>query len=454
MSTRRIAGSAAVLLVLVGLTVLIQHLAWRAPERGPNIVLISIDTLRPDHLSAYGHPIDTSPTLVGLARAGVTFANAYSTASWTAPAVVSLLTSVLPIRHGVVHGVVRRGALFGQETVPTDIPILADTLRQHGYRTLGVAANVHLEGEFGFARGFDRYSCVGFVDAEKVLEVVRTWKPEIELGGPYFAWVHFLDPHEPYVAREPWMTQFLGARARHLDLENLPSARMFESMDLSPERLDYVKLLYDSEIRYTDDHVAQVLHELGTTKDDLVIVVSDHGEEFGEHGLFAHGSSLNEGSVRIPLIVRFPREEFGGRVVTESASILDVFPTVAEVAHLPPVPGTEGTSMLARLRSTISAVSPIFLQLSRRGLYLRALVQDQWKPIVRAGPPDQVSLFNLREDPTERVDQATRESAVAEKMTRTLTDRLGTGKDLSTTNTRRALTPEQVEALKSLGYLQ
>jgi arylsulfatase A-like enzyme len=454
MWTLRLARGAVVALLLIGMFVLFQRFARRAPERRPNIILISIDTLRPDHLSAYGYPIDTSPTLTGLAREGVTFANAYSTASWTAPAVVSLLTSALPIRHGVVHGVIRQGSLFGQETVPTDFPILADTLRQNGYRTLGVAANVHMEGAFGFARGFDRYSCPGFVDADRVLEEVRTWKPEIDSGQPYFAWVHFFDPHEPYVAREPWLTEFLKGRPRHPDLENRPSARIFESMHLSPERLDYVKLLYDSEIRYTDDYVAQVMRELGTTDDDLVIVVSDHGEEFGEHGLFAHGSSLNEASVRIPLIMRFPRREFGGRVVTEPVSILDVFPTIAEVAQAPPIASADGTSLLGGLRNARVLPKPIFLQLSRRGLDLRSLLLDQWKLVIRAGPPDEIHLFNLREDPTERVDRTATEFDIVERLTRTLTTRLGSGKDTPTTGTRQALTPEQVEALKSLGYLQ
>lgn len=364
-----------------GVAQAVRGLARAPVPQHPNILLISIDTLRADHLSVYGSPIDTSPTLVGLARTGTVFSNAYSTSSWTTPAVVSMLTSVLPTRHGVNHGIVKDDrALVGQEVITNDLPILAEVLHQREYQTFGVAANVHLDGAFGFARGFDHYDCPGFVGAARVLETVRTWKAKIAPDKPYFAWIHFFDPHEPYVPREPWMTQFLAGRPRHPELENVPSARRFEKMNLSDELVDYVKLLYDSEIRFTDDYVGRVLAELGATENDFVIVVSDHGEEFGEHGLFAHGQSLYEASVRIPLIMRFPGERFANVTVSETVSIMDVFPTILEVAGLPAIPALQGTSVIPALSGEAKESRPIILHLSR-DVELRAIVTEGWKLI-------------------------------------------------------------------------
>jgi len=456
MSARVIGAVVAIAVLGLGVAAWIRNgrgLDASAPIRPPNIILITIDTLRPDHLSAYGHTVATSPTIDALARGGVTFTHAYSTSSWTAPAIASLLTSTLPLRHGVVHGVIRAGELYGQETVPPDLPNIPEMLRARGYRTLGVAANVHLEGEFGFARGFDRYSCPGFVSAEHVVDIVRTWTPDVTSQQPFFAWVHFLDPHEPYEPREPWLTEFLAGRPHHPELDSQP-AGSFAQIGLSGERLDYVKTLYDSEIRHTDERLAEVLRLLRVTDDDLVIFTSDHGEEFGEHGLFQHGRSLNEASVRIPLIVRYPRRELAGQTSAAPVSIMDVFPTILQVVGSPAPSGLDGTTLSAAQRVDPENPTPILLELFRRDQHLRALVLAPWKLIVDLKRPAQPRLFDLRQEPTEDADLAPSSTETVVRLQNVLTDYLAAQKSRPAAQTQQALTPKQIDQLRAMGYLQ
>jgi len=160
-----------------------------------------------------------------------------------------------------------------------------------------------------------------------------------------------------------------------------------------------VKTLYDSEIRHTDERLAEVLRLLRVTDDDLVIFTSDHGEEFGEHGLFQHGRSLNEASVRIPLIVRYPRRELAGQTSAAPVSIMDVFPTILQVVGSPAPSGLDGTTLSAAQRVDPENPTPILLELFRRDQHLRALVLAPWKLIVDLKRPAQPRLFDLRQEP-------------------------------------------------------
>jgi len=165
----------------------------------PNVILITIDTLRADRLSCYGYTRETTPFLDQLARDGIRFSRAYSNASWTAPAVVSLLTGLLPTTHGVEHGTIEnRTDVVNQEVVPVEARMWAEVLQRAGYRSFGITANGHLDPRFGFDRGFERYRCIGFADAEGVKQVLASWRREIVESHPYFLWVHLFDPHAPY----------------------------------------------------------------------------------------------------------------------------------------------------------------------------------------------------------------------------------------------------------------
>lgn len=171
----------------------------------PNVLLVTIDTLRADRLSGAGHSRQTTPYLDELAASGVRFERAYASSSWTAPSVASLLTSLDPRRHGIEHGHLSEQVIVQQEVIPESLPLWPELLRNAGYRTYGITANTHLYGHFGFDRGFDRYECIGFLTADEVLETLERWQLEITASEPWFVWVHLLDPHARYTPRSPWI---------------------------------------------------------------------------------------------------------------------------------------------------------------------------------------------------------------------------------------------------------
>jgi arylsulfatase A-like enzyme len=168
-----------------------------------NIVLITIDTLRADHLSCYGYERNTSPHIDKIAAQGITFKNVIAPSSWTAPSMASLFTSTYPINHGLVHGIKVRKQK--KEVLSDQLITLPEVLRKKGYTTFGVSSNHHLTEEFGFARGFDFFAYLGWKNADMVNKTVYSWETTIKQSEKYFLWVHYVDPHISYAARSPWI---------------------------------------------------------------------------------------------------------------------------------------------------------------------------------------------------------------------------------------------------------
>ncbi len=194
--------------VLPGATACVTKPSSAADSR-PNILLISIDTLRADHMSSDGYGRPTSPFVDSLAKEGVRFERAYATSSWTTPSVVSMLSSTYQNRHGM--GARLLGVPKQWSRIPEELPNLAESLKRDGYRTFGLAANTNLSADRGFDRGFDRFECLGMADLDVVDRAITPWLDEIGRGkGPWFLWLHMLDPHGPYKAREPWIESFDG----------------------------------------------------------------------------------------------------------------------------------------------------------------------------------------------------------------------------------------------------
>ena len=180
----------------------------------PSLLLITIDTLRADRLPFYGYKRNTAPFLGKLAEHGIVFTNAYSTSSWTVPAVTSMVTGVYPSSHGITRGSIKKAHVYRQVRIPRKLPNLPEQLQALGYRTYAITANTHLMKDLGFGRGFDRYDCIGFCTAEKVNRVFLEWKQEIESqNSPVFVWLHYFDPHIPYIGRQPWLNQSHVARS-------------------------------------------------------------------------------------------------------------------------------------------------------------------------------------------------------------------------------------------------
>jgi len=381
-------GAALTLAVLAGCA------ETSAPQTA-NIVVIVVDTLRADHLPFHGYHKDTAPFLTGLAGEATVFDNAYSTSSWTAPATASLFTSLDPIQHGVVTGRnIGRKLRIANPTVtlgkiPDEIETLPEVLKAAGYATYGVSDNFNISQELGFAQGFDRFDTDWYRGADRINDVLKSWRPGIEENGKYFLYIHYIDPHIPYNGHEPWYEQ-AGDRRRDT------LAR------------------YDSEISFVDARIREMYDLFGWNEETFLIVTSDHGEEFWDHGGTLHDKTLYDEVLHVPLVMRTPGGERAAARVSEHVSLVDLLPTIRDFARLEPGEHDLGVSLMGSVRGgggRDEHSRNLYAHLLKRQAYgpptldMRALIHPEWKLITRAGHPSM--LFDYAKDREERTDLAT-----------------------------------------------
>lgn len=276
----------------------------------PDVVLVVIDTLRADHVGSYGGQRPTTPNLDALAADGRRYTRAFSHSGWTLPAMASLLTGKQPIEHGAIRGQQERH--YGR--IRADVPLLAEQLRGAGYRTGAFVNNVFLAAEFGFDRGFDRYDWAtaaqdGHRAAQATVDAALGW-----LGAstsPSFLLVHAIEPHAYYEAAAPWRGTFgaTSPEASRLVKPDRQGAGINGTLVLDPALLDEARRAYDEEILAADAALGTLLAGLRARprwSSTLVIVTSDHGEEFMDHGGIDHGHQLHAELTRVPLVVAGP----------------------------------------------------------------------------------------------------------------------------------------------------
>ncbi len=414
-------------------------------ERRPSaVVLVTVDTLRADSVSFLGCDGATTPFLDRLARDGTVFTAAYSPSSWTVPSMASLFTGVMPSSHGVVSGKIeqqhaRSGAaqvVQRQPALPESFTTLAEAFAQAGYVTIGIPSNLHLAGRLGFGQGFAQYHAeAGFRPADQVNTLVErelreAFGPEwrsVWKQRPVFLWIHYFDPHDPYFARQPGLArQPSAADSAHacpagLVMEELK--RRFPSPD--GELAARLGPLYRAEVSYVDEHLRRLDELLGLSSDDVLFVLTaDHGEELADHGGLGHGHTLYEELVRVPLLVRWPEELAAGARIDAPVSLLDVYPTLVELAGLCAPRELQGQSLARfRTRDRGSAEALVF-ELDRPELKASAVREAGWKLIRRELPERRVELFDLLHDPRESRDLAGLRPDVVEHLGRLLARRL------------------------------
>ena len=412
----------AALVLVGGLRVLAALDAWRA-GRGPNVVLISIDTLRADHLGAYGYALPTSPTLDRrLAAAGVTFEVVYSQSPKTTPSHMTMLTSLDP----AVHGVELWDGTAEARTLSPAVQTLAEVLRNAGYATAAFTGGAYLDGAFGFRQGFETYEmCDG-----NELGRARQWLHH-HSGRKFFLFFHTYQVHDPYVPPleivDRFDTEYQGKlrdTVKRLRADEVPWAERERVFWASVDRNDprdarFLAHLYDAGIRHMDGTtLAPLLDEVEARsggRDTLVVFTSDHGEAFGEHGAFLH-DDLYSGTLRVPLVVRFPGHLPPGTRVTEPARLLDVMPTILDLLGVPPPAGLQGRSLVPAMRGAASADhAPLVSNYSstRSNRTYLALRRDALSYILD-GASEQ--LFDLARDPGEQENVAAREPAAVAAM--------------------------------------
>jgi len=424
-------------------------------KKEQSIVLITIDTLRADHMSCYGYPRTTTPNIDRIARQGVVFTRATATAPWTAPSMASIMTGLYPVSHGVKNGLFKYGKVYNQEILHERYSTLAEVLRAGGYTTFGAVANIHMTKDLGFAQGFDFYYCTGFDDAAKLNRVVMSWKNKLKNCRKFFLWVHYFDPHDPYNSRKPWIddyTRGLSTPGRDLSsqyVENL--LKIVPDLQENKNDMDYLVGLYDSEINFVDYHIGRLIQALDLDADTMMVISSDHGEEFLDHGLFGHGHTLYHELLHVPLILKYPHSSrYAGKSVDQLVSIMDIMPTIMHFAQTPPVDGMQGKNLFNIPQDAPENVARDYL-LSEH-FVLKALYDTRWKYIYHFCE-NEGQLYDVGEDPGEldnRLQQQPEKAASLQENLFTWFARSPKATSITKTVT---FSQDIEDQLKALGYI-
>jgi arylsulfatase A-like enzyme len=409
------------------------------PER-PNIVLYVIDTLRADRLGVYGYDEHTSPNIDALAGSGVVFTNASAPAPWTLPSVTSMFLSQLSCEHGVRVD----GDRISEDTKP-----LALVLKELGYETASFHANPYAGKMSGLDKGFD---VARLVKQDALEGVVREWL-DARQGGPFFLYIHTVEPHNPEMAQSRFIEppeSVSSAEKQEVELAyrdyreltrvdfdaGLPPGTTdnTEQQQRALARLNELSApigrLYDAMVREADERVSRIVasfESVGVWQNTLFVLVSDHGEELADHGGWQHDQSLYQELVHVPFIVRFPGNARGGRRVTAPVGLLDVVPSLAEILGLQAPADARGRSLVPLIDGELLPHEP-------RVSSMRHNVKKFYEPykegrgdvnvMIRRGPwkgiwnaeLDTVELFRLDTDPAEQTDLGQAERVIADAM--------------------------------------
>ena len=396
----------------------------------PSLLVVTIDTLRADHVGSYGHAAAHTPRLDGLAARGLRFTRAATVTPLTLPAHSSLLTGTFPARHGVRDN----GGYYLGDAHET----LAEVLKARGYRTGGFVSAFVLDSRWGINQGFDRYfddfDLSRFDKAHgmdaiqrpggETVDAALSWLRE-DRRRPFFLWVHLYDPHTPYAAPPEWAQRF---------------PRSAEGA-------------YDAEIAFADAQLGRLLDVLesdGRLARTVVAVLGDHGEMLGEHGEATHGFFVYDAAVHIPLVLA--GAGVPARVIDDQVRIVDVMPTVLELLRVPAPAAVQGTSLLplARgVRLNLMAVSESWFPRFHYGWSELVAIQDERFKLIRAPRPE---LYDLQRDPRELSDLAAAEPRQKEVLARALDDMLGRLGNAQAA-APQALDAETAERLEALGYI-
>lgn len=459
------------LLTVLGVAALLPLAGCRERPRPSHVLLVSIDSLRADHLGAYGYPKETSPHIDALAREGTLFERAVSSTSWTLPAHVALLSGVADSAHGVVDDEFALGS---------EPPTLAEELSAAGFATGAVVSGPYLHRGFGLDRGFDEYlSCMGFLDEEFnpraeaprslramhevshgdvtnpcVLEKATAWLRR-HREGPAFLFVHFWDVHYDYLAPEAYVKGFDADYGGELDASGFETNEAI-SPRMDPRDLEHLLALYDAEIAFTDEHVGRllaVLAELGIAETTLVVLTSDHGEAFFEHGAKGHRKDLHAEVVRIPLVFRGPGVPRSRRL-PGPAHITDVAPTILELVRGEPVRGdgpARGVSLVPAFAAPEALAGRwVASELEAGSLDQLAVESLAWKVMLDRRTRS-VRAYDLARDPEERTPLP----AAPELLARLDAQRqeLGRASEAAAPLPLGGPPPEVEERLRALGYI-
>ena len=425
------------------------------PSRPHPIIIVDVDTLRADHLGCYGYHRDTSPNIDAFAAQSLHFEHAFSQAPNTPPSQASILSGLYPSSHGMV---------YDEDRIPDEVVTLAEALSAHGLRTAGFHDGGYLRAVFGFGQGFELYEDGKGGGLEVVGPSAVNWLRE-HADEDFLLFIHTYDTHTPYAPRPPFDTMFMdgvpdptpGFEPTTDLMEEIRLSKYTDTLITLPDNdLAYAMVLYDGEIRAVDTWFGEfwgVVRELGLDRRATVVFLSDHGEEFQEHGSVLH-EKLYATVTHIPFMIRLP----GGRLarrVPEVVESVDLMPTLLELQGASVPPAVQGSSLVplilgqpADLTHTAFSESPFFGH--------RRAVAFGDHHLLYTKKTGQKELYNLRVDPLEQHDLAAHDSRITSVMMELLHSweaRVAAQQpDRSVPAT--PLDDETIEQLRQLGYIQ
>ena len=413
-------------------------------HRRPHVLVYLVDTLRADRLGCYGYDRPISPNIDRFADRSSLFLNAIGQSSWTKASVGSIFTGLWPPAHG---------AIGWKHKLTDEIVTLAEYLQTGGYQTAAFVTNPNVVQAFGFTQGFDEFTRKLRRPSDQVNEMVFEWLGGRDLERPFLLYVHTMDPHAPYAPPEPYRSRFAT------DADQMPNWQPRWRWPM--EALPYLSNLYDAEIAFNDDSFGKLLAFLEDEEiydDTLIILASDHGEEFKEHGRWRHGANLHAVTLNFPLIVKFPDQRLGTRV-EEAVQHIDLLPTILGSAGRAIPDHLEGRDLAALTKVGSSAAGPaspeIYSHLRLgRGALNHSVVSGSWKLIRRLGDSGwELSLFDWQEDPDEGRDLAPELPVLAAVLSAQIDDKV---RSLQAAEAAEEITlTEELEAdLRALGYLE
>ena len=465
-------------------------------RRRYNVLMVVFDTLRSDHIEPYGGAPVRTPTLARLAESGVTFETAIANSSWTRPSVASLLSGLRPTAHRTLSKGERLAGGAKGDKLGSGVPYLPALLQAAGYHTVGVSDNGNISTSLGFSRGFDEFH-ERFAAARKVREEARSpeaaaqwvWTdfiaPALVNAGddPFFLYLHEIDPHFPYDPAPPFDELYdfgyrgnITGHEKHIrqNLLVLRAANHYRGWLGEPE-LRRLRTLYDGEITAMDRYLGLILDRLrrrGLADDTLVIFLSDHGEEFMEHGTWGHGQHVYEEHLRVPLIFSLPGVLPAGRRPRVQAQLIDVAPTVLDLLGIAAPTMTQGMSLLPYFDSSAASPSPraiisrsdtLNLEPGTPGRLVQvedSLRRGEWKLVrhdydFRVEGQYQYELYDLASDPGEKLDLWPQHPVLGDALAQELAWQHRLDRSLALEGESvRELDPKVRENLEALGYIE
>jgi len=430
----------------------------------PNVLVLLLDTLRADHLSGYGYERETSPNLDAFAAENLKFEYALTAAPWTPASVATILTGLYPAAHGMMPPNDREIAKAVSMRLNPNLETMPEILKKYGYKTAAVSPNPWISESFGYTQGFDQFFYIHRQVASEIVEsgeeIITKWldeskKPDQKLD-PFFLYLHFLDPHDPYDPPVPYKEKFKGPLTK-------------SPFNYDDKMLEHIER-YDGEINYLDNELGKLftfLKEKNLYEDLFIIIVADHGEQFMEHGDQRHGYKLFNEETHVPLLIRTGRARDAGRVVNETVSTVDILPTLLKRVNVS-IPSTlpgvqlfdeDALKIRSGVMSEIRRIYDMKAVTDNQGQ--RLVMQTSYSPskhdlkksLEAWHSPEIVGLFDTHSDYAclSKVTNPALETRLKGKFDEIYTNALNN--TVAPVSSGSQLKDETLDQLKSLGYL-